>query len=275
MAYTVKDASGNTLYMDGAGTGADADNAVKPNSTLIGAVNETAPANDTASAGLNGRLQRIAQRLTSLIALLPTSIGQKTKAGSLAVTLASDEDAINIGDIAGTVTLPTGAATSAKQDTIIGHVDGIEALLTTIDGDTGTVAGAVAGTEMQVDVVAALPAGTNTIGNVNIAEKTLAFATGTAASSGDNTIIAAPGSGQQIKIVALQLQNESAVATTMILKFGSTAKWRTLAQLQGDGMSFPVPAGRAWPVGNDAALVLNLSGANSCGYSVCYYTEAV
>lgn len=34
---------------------------------VIGATNETAPASDTATAGLNGRLQRIAQRLTSLI----------------------------------------------------------------------------------------------------------------------------------------------------------------------------------------------------------------
>lgn len=37
--------------------------------TVIGAVNETAPASDTASSGLNGRMQRIAQRVTSLIAL--------------------------------------------------------------------------------------------------------------------------------------------------------------------------------------------------------------
>lgn len=35
--------------------------------TLIGAVNETAPASDTASSGLNGRLQRLAQRLTSVM----------------------------------------------------------------------------------------------------------------------------------------------------------------------------------------------------------------
>ena len=42
--------------------------------TLVGAVNETAPATDTASSGLNGRLQRIAQRITSLIALLPTAL---------------------------------------------------------------------------------------------------------------------------------------------------------------------------------------------------------
>lgn len=53
-----------------------------------------------------------------------------------------------------------GLATSAKQDTIIGHLDGVEGLLTTIDADTGnistkidTVAGAVSGAEMQVDVI--------------------------------------------------------------------------------------------------------------------------
>lgn len=37
-----------------------------------------------------------------------------------------------------------GLATSAKQDTIIGHVDGIEGLLTTIDADTGNIATSVA-----------------------------------------------------------------------------------------------------------------------------------
>ena len=38
--------------------------------TLTGAVAETAPVTDTASSGLNGRLQRIAQRLTSLIGII-------------------------------------------------------------------------------------------------------------------------------------------------------------------------------------------------------------
>lgn len=41
--------------------------------TLTGGVTETAPTTDTASSGLNGRLQRIAQRLTSLITLLTRS----------------------------------------------------------------------------------------------------------------------------------------------------------------------------------------------------------
>ena len=43
--------------------------------TDIGGLTDAAPASDTASASLNGRLQRIAQRLTSIIALLPTSLG--------------------------------------------------------------------------------------------------------------------------------------------------------------------------------------------------------
>lgn len=89
------------------GTGAEADLATETTqaagNVLTGAVTETAPATDTASSGLNGRLQRIAQRLTSLIALLPSSIGQKTGAGSLSVILASDQ----------ALPLPTGAATEA------------------------------------------------------------------------------------------------------------------------------------------------------------------
>lgn len=67
---------------------------------------------------------------------------------------------------ASSLPLPTGAATSAKQDTIIGHVDGIEGLLTTIDADTGALAGTVSGSELQVDVVtSALPTGASTSAN--------------------------------------------------------------------------------------------------------------
>lgn len=65
--------------------------AIAADSALTGAINETAPGTDTASSGLNGRLQRVAQRLTSLIALLPASLGSKTSANSLAVVVASDQ----------------------------------------------------------------------------------------------------------------------------------------------------------------------------------------
>jgi hypothetical protein len=46
--------------------------------TQIGALNETAPTTDTASSGLNGRLQRLAQRLTSIFTAL-TDRSQFTK----------------------------------------------------------------------------------------------------------------------------------------------------------------------------------------------------
>lgn len=66
----------------------------------IGATNETAPGSDTATAGLSGRLQRIAQRLTSLLALFPSTLGQTTKAGSLSVAVASDQTLATAGDVA-------------------------------------------------------------------------------------------------------------------------------------------------------------------------------
>ncbi|MER9471100.1 hypothetical protein [Mesorhizobium sp. M0520] len=63
---------------------------------LIGSLTETAPATDIASSGLNGRLQRIAQNLSALIALLPTALGQGTMAQSLRVVLSSDQTPLRI-----------------------------------------------------------------------------------------------------------------------------------------------------------------------------------
>ena len=82
--------------------------------------------------------------------------------------------------VSGTVTAELSAVDNAVLDnidadltTVIGHVDGIETLLGTIDADTGAIKtavelidNAISGTEMQVDIVAALPAGTNAIGKL-------------------------------------------------------------------------------------------------------------
>ena len=60
------------------GSAADANSAPVAFSTegkaSIGSLTETAPATDTASSGLNGRLQRIAQRLTSILAGIPMAV---------------------------------------------------------------------------------------------------------------------------------------------------------------------------------------------------------
>lgn len=58
---------------------------------VLGALNEAAPATDVAPAGLNARLQRIAQHFTSMLARLPANLGAKVSASSLSVTLASNE----------------------------------------------------------------------------------------------------------------------------------------------------------------------------------------
>lgn len=89
------------------------------NEAQLGATNEVVPVSDTATAGINGRLQRIAQRLTSLIALLPASLGQKTMAGSLAVTIASDQAALPISTSALTASYQEDlTVTDASAETI-------------------------------------------------------------------------------------------------------------------------------------------------------------
>jgi hypothetical protein len=100
-------------------------------------------------------------------------------------------------------------------------------------------------------------------------------ATGTKTASGDQELIATPGAGFQLLIASIVLQNESSTATTMILKAGSTAIARCLGQNQGDGAALIFPFDRPLQIGANTALNLNLSGANSCGYSIVYYIDTV
>ena len=84
--------------------------------TRVGDLTETAPGTDTASSGLNGRLQRIAQRITSLIALLPTSLGQKTSANSFPVVVASDQSPVTISFSATSPTIANVAAATKNTE---------------------------------------------------------------------------------------------------------------------------------------------------------------
>lgn len=102
-------------------------------STRIGDVAETAPVSDTASSGLNGRLQRIAQRITSLIALVPTSLGQKTMANSFAVTIASDQSFI---PGAAVFTIPAPSLSSGNTSVL--QVDSKASLFVNTDGRKNT-----------------------------------------------------------------------------------------------------------------------------------------
>lgn len=113
----VKNSADDPIVVTIDAAGSDASDA------LLGALTEPPPASDTASSGLNGRLQRLAQRLSSIIALLPASIGTKTSAGSLSVVVASDQNAVPVTNAS--LPLPTGAAAEATQvagNTLLGSV---------------------------------------------------------------------------------------------------------------------------------------------------------
>ena len=125
-------------------------------------------ANQTAIAGLLGAIE------TLLAGIDADTDAIKTATETVDNAIAGSEMQVDVV----TSSLPTGAATAANQATAIGHLADVagnlidvEGVLTTIDADTSALAGAVSGTEVQVDVVTlpAIPAGTNNIGDVDIA----------------------------------------------------------------------------------------------------------
>lgn len=99
--------------------------------TYLGATNETAPADDTASSGLNGRLQRIAQRLTVLISRVgesqasPTqyTIADRLKALLTGIILAAGEN--HIGEIGGRTRVVNGSFTRPNDTTAYAAGDAV------------------------------------------------------------------------------------------------------------------------------------------------------
>lgn len=76
------------------------------------------------------------------------------------------------------------AKVNAKGEQYMIDKDAI-ALLTTIDADTSSLAGTVSGSELQVDIVASLPAGSNNIGDVDVLTMPGTFAEDSVAVSAD------------------------------------------------------------------------------------------
>lgn len=129
---------------------------------------ETSP--DSVNEGDVGIVRMTLDRklLTRLVGSTDANRAEVDGSGNLQVDLAASSATVTVDGSgvtqpvsAASLPLPTGAATEDS-------VDGIEGLLGTIDADTSTLAGAVSGSEVQVDVVAPLPAGSNEIGGVDV-----------------------------------------------------------------------------------------------------------
>jgi len=152
--------------------------------------------------------------------------------------------------------LPTGAATSAKQDTIIGYVDGVETLLSSIDATQTGVAhdaadagnpfkvGAKATTSLSALTMVASADRTNlfagvdgvliTRPNCNLEDVVQERTTNTdGASTAFASGLAAPGAGIRLWVKSVTISNSSASFCTVDLRDGAAGSvlW-----------TFPVPA---------------------------------
>jgi hypothetical protein len=269
-----------------------------------------------------------------------THDGDATKVQVVALAgVSGTEGSYTFGDIGGDATngldvdvtrsaLPTGASTSANQTTIIGHLDGVEGLLTTIDADTGamltslqTIDNAISGNEMQVDIVsggitgvvddsAFTPGTTETVavgffadetspdsvneGDLGAARMSLdrkqyviahaetssiyqngtartpTFAVIDAATSGDNTLVAAAGAGNKIRVHALYL----VAAGTVNARFESGASGTALSGqmnlVANTGFVLPFNPVGWFETAANTLLNLELSAAVSVDGSMVY-----
>jgi len=130
-------------------TGAATQTTLAQIDTDLGALTETAPGTDTASSGVNGRLQRIAQRITSLIAQIPSTLGIKTAANSLSVAPASDAKFV-ISDGTNDIAIATSGADAASNTANRLHVSSlgmgfngttVDRLRSGVIGETGAATG--------------------------------------------------------------------------------------------------------------------------------------
>lgn len=98
--------------------------------------------------------------------------------------------------------------------------------------------------------------------------------TGSSSSAGNNTMVAAPGSGRRIVWRKIKLVNGSANAMTCIIKYGATSKMTSIFDAQiGAGEVYYEEEGKALP--ENTALINNMSGSTLASWDVDYLTESI
>ena len=156
----------------------------------------------------------------------------------------------------------------------------------TLGSETVTVAGAltdaqlratpvpVSGplTDVQLRATPVMVGGTvTTVPYVHV----LTTSVGTVGAVGNTTILSAPGAGQRICIVEMTMQVESGGSNTVQVRSGSTNIRRWLFPSIGAGVTWVFAHGRELRLGENEALVFNLSAANTIGWTIRYFVENV
>lgn len=172
----------------------------------------TQPVSGTVTANLSATDNAVLDSIQAGTDKIP-ALGQALAAGSVPVVMTASQLT--------TLTPPaaiTGFATSAKQDTIIGHVDGVETLLGTIDsklGGTLTVTGGGGGTEYTEDAAAAA----NPVGTVLQLIREDARAGGLTTTDGDNVAVRGNNKGEMY----VKTTDSDALLTTIDADTGTIA----------------------------------------------------
>lgn len=246
----------------------------------------------TANAGTNLNTSALALEAGGNLASIKTntdkipSQGQALAAVSLPVVLpeaqitALTPPAAITGFATATKQLPDGhsvalsATDNAVLDAIAADGDAIQTVLGTIDSDTGAIKtavevidNAISGSEMQVDVVAALPAGTNAIGKlaansgVDIGDvDILSIAAGTNAIGNVGIVPRTSGGLSMFRSIDIDESEEdvktsagqvfgyyifNAAATTHYVKFYNATAANVTVGTTTPVLTLPIPAGAA------------------------------
>lgn len=216
--------------------------------TRLGDVTETAPASDTASSGLNGRLQRIAQRLTSLIALLPAALVSgrlDVNLGAAPATVTAQGDVASDG-VDGGNPVKIGLQARTSDITAVANADRVNAT-----GDTLGKAQVLLGSLHALRV--------NGKGNY----------TNTTAAD----VIAAQGAGIKTVITSIVVSNAHAtVGTKVEIRDGTTVKFQHFAAAAGGGWAVADPGGLLVSTANTAVTARCVTTGADVDVSLTGYT---
>lgn len=198
--------------------------------------------------------------LTAAVTAADGDVFVRSNAASTFPVNAVQSGTWNVTNVSGTVSLPTGAATAAKQPAL---------------GTAGTA---------STDVISVQGISGMTALDVNIKSETAPAVTLTrvaiaASTSGDNTLIAAV-SAKKIYVVAFELSfsgtvnakfTDGAAGTNLGGLYYGVANAGAANSISPD-MKLATPSPYLWVGSTNTALVLNLSGAVAVGGAITYFT---
>ena len=222
-------------------------------------------------------------------------VGTGTEAAAMRVTIATDSTGVlsvddnggnlSIDDGGNTITVDgtvavTGVSTLAEQQTQTTHLATIAGDTTSIQTAVEIIDNAISGSEMQVDVVAALPAGTNAIGKVIPPDYDVTSHTAkavkyyTSAGAATDGIIWSPAAGKRWHVTSLFI-NVSAAATVTLEDDLAGGDNPVMKMELAANSGVAIPFGDLYPFtsGEDAAdLLITTSAGNvyvtAVGYEI-------